>query len=380
MKKNYKNILLIFILKMLICAGFTTCNFENPIMETWWQEDKINPAGKEIIYADIILREIPVVTIETIVEKEIVYQTVFVELPPEIVYETVFKDKYIYEIVYEKVYIPGETIYEIVYETIVEYVEKEVIIYETIIETVEVPVEVPGPPTKEEIINYIKDPGNTEEIIKIIKDTEIIYETIKEWIIQTLTEEEIKEIIKNIPPEYIKEYLTDEQIKYIVKQQPPEVILQSISIIGIEYIIFSGNQTEYNKPAASGAASNLTQVEKDTNDVNVKDMAKHLAENPDYLIILHGHANPTKAPNEEGYEQDLYECKLISNGRAESLAEELNKVYKTITGGEAGIYPSDRLTTSGYGGEKNLSSENSLYAGLNRRVEMILFKIVETRR
>ena len=359
-----KNHIFAFFLIAMACAFFITCS--NPIIEKWWQDDK----EPEYIYSDLILKNIPIETIKILVEKEKVYETIFVDLPPEIIYETKYETKYIYEYIIEQ--LPPE----IIYETIIEYEEKEVIV-EVIKEIIkEVPV--PQPPTEEEIYIYIKE--HPDEIIKIIKEKETLYEYIKETIIKELTEEELKEIIKNIPPEIIIEYLTDEQIKYIVKQQPPEIILQSIQIIGIEYIIFSGDQIKYNEAAASGAASNLSQAEKDTNNLNVLAMAKALIEHSEYNMILHGHANPTKDPTDPGYNQDLQECIDISNTRAVNVAIELNNVYKNTPGGGSGIYPSSRVETSGYGGEKNLVSGSTLYAGLNRRVEMILFRLVTTKK
>lgn len=380
----------IFGLITLLIVCVLSC--DNPIINKWWVEPE--PADE---LPDVVVKHIPVVTLETIVEK--VYETIYVELPPDIIYETIFETKYIYETIIEQ--LPPEIVYETIYEkeyiyeTIYEKLPPEVI-YETITvtETVyvdviveiekEVPVYVTLPPDKETIIEWLTNPDNEAEVIEIIKiikeyiPVEVIVEIIKEMppkeIIQYLTKEQIIEIIKQLPPEVIYEYLTEEQIKYIIKQQPPEVIFQTITIIGIEYVIFSGNQVLYNENAAEGASSSIGQAERDTNNKNVQIVAQSMLENPDYLLILHGHANPTKSPGDPDYQEDLDDCIYISNTRAKNVASKLEEIYDA---GHGGIYPSKRVTTSGYGGEKNLVSGSTLYAGLNRRVEMILFRIEE---
>jgi flagellar motor protein MotB len=88
------------------------------------------------------------------------------------------------------------------------------------------------------------------------------------------------------------------------------------------------------------------------------------------MLILHGNANPVTGTEEE--KDELIE---ISNKRAVSVAEALNAEYEKLPGSAAGVYPSERVTTSGYGGERNLAEGSTSYAGLNRRVEMILFRI-----
>ena len=321
--------LIVFVLLVLVCAGFTAC--ENNIMRKWWEEEQ----SPEIEYVPVI-KLVPHFIYETIVEK--VPEIIFVNLPPETIVEYVY------------VNLPPEIIYEIIYKTI----EKEVIVEEIIEIIREVIVEkdiIPNP-SPEQILVFIKE---NPDVIK-----EILVEN----------HEILKEIIKYLPPEVIYEYLTEEQIKYIVSQQPPEIILQNISIIAIEYIIFAGESSEFNGLPGPGGVTALTPQEKNSNMGNVVVIAQALVNNPKYMLILHGNANPVTGTEKE--KDGLIE---ISNKRAVSVAEALDEEYKKLPEGADGVYPSNRVTTSGYGGERNLVEGSTSYAGLNRRVEMILFRV-----
>jgi len=331
-----KNSKLVYCLTALACVSFINC--QNPIMKKWWEDPEPGYIP--------ITKMVPQVTYETVIEHDIVYKQVFVQLPPEIIHDTIIQEVekdvpvYIYETVIEKV--P-----EIVYETITK------IEYQTIHDTVYVDVEkiVPGSPTEDDIKQYIED--NPNKVIEIIKRN-------------TKWKEILKEIIKDIPPEDLVTYLTDDQIKYIIQQQPPQIILQTLNIVDIEYIIFAGSANQYNGPPGAGANTSLTAQEKSSNDVSVSGVAKALKNNPNYLILLHGHANPTTLndPDEIG---DLMK---LSVDRAKAVEAELRKQYKAINGGVD--IDDSRVTVSGYGGEKNLFGQNTAYTALNRRVEMIL--------
>ena len=264
MKKG--NALIVFLLLVLVCAGFMAC--ENNIIGKWWEEEQ----SPEIEYVPVI-KFVPQYIYEIMIEK--IPEIIFVNLPPEI---------------------------------IIEYVNLE--------------------PNPEQIIEYLKE--NPEKII---------------------------------------EYLAVDQIKKIISQQPPEIILQNISIIDIEYIIFAGNSSVFNGDPGPGGTTALTPQEKASNTANVMVIAQALV-NPNYMLILHGNANPVS-----GTEQEKTQLIAISNERAESVAEALNAEYEKLPGGAAGVYPSERVTTSGYGGERNLTESSTSYAGLNRRVEMILFRV-----
>jgi len=222
------------------------------------------------------------------------------------------------------------------------------------------------PLDKEEIIKWLKDPANEDdvkEIIKIIKDM--------------IPEEVIKEIIKEIPPKDIVDYLTDEQIQYIVKQQPPQKILQSIKIIGIEYVIFAGDSSTVNGAHGSSANTSLTDQEIAYNTSTIQEMAQLLRDNPNYIAMLHGHANPVTFT--DGEKSDLTK---LSNDRAADVRRVLMADYNKIDGNKPAAYENpnlkDRVSCSGYGGEKVLFGNNTSYTALNRRVEMILFEIVTT--
>jgi outer membrane protein OmpA-like peptidoglycan-associated protein len=309
-------------------------------MKTWWEEP-------EPEYVPIT-KMIPQITYETVIEHEFIYKEIFVQLPPEVIHDTIIQEitrevpVYIYETIIEKV---PEYIYETITNT--EYIT----IHDTITEVVH--DYILRDPTEAEIKDYIKE--HTTEIIEIIKDDSDF-------------EEIIKEIIKKIPPNEIVTYLTDEQVKYIIQQQPPQVILQTIQIIDIEYIIFAGSADKYNGPHGAGASTDLTAQEKKSNDASVSDIAKALKDNPDYLIMLHGHANPTSFT-----EGEIGDLMTLSLNRAKAVEAELRTQFKKI---DTGVDIDDsRISVSGYGGGKNLFGSNSTYAGLNRRVEMILIRV-----
>jgi hypothetical protein len=215
------------------------------------------------------------------------------------------------------------------------------------------------------------------EYVTIIKDVPIIiYETIITEIpvIQTI-------IIETILVETIHE------TEYITL--PPEILLQHIEIIAIDFIIFSGGSERYNGPFGAGASSNLTIQEQNTNNSIVNDVLLTLIDDPDCFLILHGHANPVDFTQAE-----LDELNRISTARAISVRDAIAYVYddilsRTLPLGQtppvAPIIPemaanhalAERMTTRGYGGGRNIAGSSPTYAGLNRRVEAILFKVTE---
>jgi hypothetical protein len=373
MKKNKS----IFGLMLLFCFCFIACNFENPIMERWW----VTPEPEEPFYVPIIKTLPPEVLYQTIVETDYIYETIYEQLPPEVVIQYV--PQYIHETDYETVY---EYIYETQYQTIYKEITRnptpeeiqEFIkqlppeyVFQYLTEEQEEYIETLLPPE----VEYIELPPETiiqyEDVYQYIYETE--YQTIYKEITRNPTPEEIQEFIKQLPPETIFQYLTDVQIQYIkdqippdviVQQLPPEIWLQSISIVDIEYIIFSGDATAYNVNSPTPGGTSLTTQEKATNTDIVNVMADAL-KNADYMLILHGHANPVY-----GTPAEAEELKQISLARADSVKERLIGLY---TGDE----PLDnRITTKGYGGERNVSvSGSSAYSSLNRRVEAILFTI-----
>jgi hypothetical protein len=497
-KNNNK---LIFGLTMMLCAGMITCDWDNPIMEKWWEE------SEEPLYVPIIKTLPPEYIYETIVEDRYIYQTVYDQLPPLIIikqlppevviqyvpqyiYETITKDldddeikekikqlppdviyayikdtpefqtiidqippqvvieqlppkvviqyvpQYIYETEYQTIYeeitreptpeeiqefikqLPPNVIFQYLTDTQIEYIESqipaaieyvqlppEVIIqYETIYEYIyetqyqTIYEEITRNPTDTEIQEYIQQLP-PEYIFKYLTDTQIeyiksqippqviieqlppqiitqyetIYDTIYETITRDPTPEEIQNFVKQLPPEVIIQHLTDEQIsvikdlippQVIIQQLPPQVWLQSISIIDIEYIIFSGDATDYNGKSPTPGGTSLTTQEKTTNDDIVNVMAEAL-KSTDYMLILHGHANPVTGTAEEAVQ-----LTQMSLDRANAVKTKVESVY---SGGES---LTNRITTKGYGGNRNVSvSGSSAYSSLNRRVEAILFTI-----
>jgi len=149
------------------------------------------------------------------------------------------------------------------------------------------------------------------------------------------------------------------------------VILQHVAIIGIEYIIFSGDSETYNGNSPYPSGTSLTAQEKNTNNATVAAMARSLADNSEYLMILHGHANPIdNTPAEKA------ELERISLNRARAVEAELKARFNALSGRSL---EEGRVSTSGYGGEKNLTLSGSLNTGLNRRVEMILIRLETVR-
>ncbi|MCL2231433.1 MAG: hypothetical protein FWC01_10105, partial [Treponema sp.] len=151
-----------------------------------------------------------------------------------------------------------------------------------------------------------------------------------------------------------------------------------------EFIIFSGDQVKYNWPAKPPANSNVTLQEQNTNNGIVEEIVADLIDNEEYFLILHGHANVVT-----GSLQEASELTEISNDRAESVRDAIALVYsggslptpanppsQTVIGA---MDPSHdlaaRITTRGYGGGRSIAGSSTTYAGLNRRVEAILFKV-----
>ena len=222
------------------------------------------------------------------------------------------------------------------------------------------------------------------DYVALIKDIPyLIYETIiEEQIIEKIVREEI--IITVEMPQIIVEYVEVE------KPVPPEILMQYIDIIGIEFVLFSGDATEYNGLHGAHGSTDLTPQEQRTNNEIVLDMVKELNDHPEYFLILHGHANPVLNTRSE-----TDELIQISTARAASVRDAVAAVYTNGDGELPGIYdppstlppshnipvmPSPhplekRMTTKGYGGERNMAGPSSSYAALNRRVEAILFTI-----
>jgi ribosomal protein S13 len=353
----------------------------------------------EVIH-DVVYEQLPPQVIHDVVYVQLPPEIVYVQLPPEVIYEQL-PPEVIHDVVY--VQLPPQVIYETIiqHEVIYEQLPPEIItkqpsdeeLLELINDKPDLIKEIIKQIPPEEIVKYLTD-DQIRNIIQYINDNNILTEDqIKEIIVKippeeivkyltddqikeiiqnlidnnTLTEDQIKEIIKNIPPEEIVKYLTDEQIKTIISLQPPQVILQTITIIDIEYIIFAGNADQYNGHPVQGGSTPLTTQEINSNNASVSDIAKALFKNPDYLIMLHGHANPTAFTDAE-----IGDLEKLSKDRANAVKTELLKQYKTLSGVDI---DDSRVSVSGYGGEKVLFGNNSVYTPLNRRVEMILVRV-----
>jgi hypothetical protein len=240
----------------------------------------------------------------------------------------------------EPEYIPiTKNIPQIIYETVYERVKEYEKIHDQVF--IELPPEI--------IINTIYDTQIITEMVEVI--IPVTADDVVQYLKDNCDDPEVKEVIKEV-----------------IKQQPPQVILQTINIIDIEYIIFSGDASVYNGKSPTGG-TNLTDQEKTTNDVSISSMAGALKIHNDYFIMLHGHANPVNFTDGE-----TVELKALSLSRAQAVLAELSDKFEKLSGTIAGLNE-QLVSVTGYGGEKNLYGSNSTYAGLNRRVEMILFRV-----
>jgi len=249
---------------------------------------------------------------------------------------------------------------------------------------------------------WVKEEEEDFDYIALIKSIpEVVYETIIET--ETIYE-------------YITVVIPDVVIEYVDRPVPPEILMQYIDIIGIEFIIFAGESIVFNGPPERDAlvpqenpgivhgATDLNPEERKTNLLIAAEMTKTLIEEPEYFLILHGHANPV-----EGTQTEAIILEYISLERAKDVAVIIRKLYyamkNSISGWSGRTWPSimadiktgtiteadiraitgytstdledldKRMTTKGYGGGRNLSSPSSTFAALNRRVEAILFTI-----
>jgi len=424
---------------ILICVCLTACDINNPIIVKWWE----NAEEEDFDYVAII-KDVPVLVYDSIVEDHYIYQTIYEKI---IVYVPEYKNEYVY------VEVPGETVYKDVPvyiivempapgETIYIEVPVEVLVPgETIY--IEVPVEVPVPGTDNKI--FIKVPGSdiyteipvpendgenkinvfidgeTKTIVVEKKDDKIYIDVPGKTVYlpgdsvfievpievpvpgETIYIEvpvpgptEIEYVrVEVLVPEYIdrpvyieKEVIVKVEVPgptvIVEKPMPPEILMQHIEIINIEFIIFSGDQTKYNWRSASATGTNVTFQEQLSNNEIVNGLVEQLKENPEYFLILHGHANPVYFSQAE-----LLELNQISTGRADSVRDAVALVYNNGVLSSPSTPPpsqtilpmtpnhdlSGRITTKGYGGGRNVAGPSSTYAGLNRRVEAILFTI-----
>ena len=178
------------------------------------------------------------------------------------------------------------------------------------------------------------------------------------WEEENENEYEYVGILKYVPTiEYIYDSVVD--IK-------PNVQLQELNIIVIEYILFSGDQHLYNSDAKPPSVSSITEINKINNDLFVHSIANELKDNPEFLIILHGHANPSSFT-----EGEIEELMWLSRKRAEEVNNELKTIYNSFPDPKPPL--DERVSVRGYGGERTQSSGTN--ASLNRRVEMILIEI-----
>ena len=185
-------------------------------------------------------------------------------------------------------------------------------------------------------------------------------------------------------------FLTKSILEFVyetIVEVRPYVEIQNLNIIGVNYVIFSGDQFLFNAGPGVPGGTNLSLSERNANIGNVLAMAKELEAFKEYLLILHGHANPVDYTDEE--KKQLYE---LSFGRASDVEKYVRLFYENldidfiVRDNVNLIFDPDltppavpnpelenRIFVRGYGGGNNVGS--STYAGLNRRVEMILVEL-----
>ena len=106
-----------------------------------------------------------------------------------------------------------------------------------------------------------------------------------------------------------------------------------------------------------------------------------LKDNPSYLVILHGHANPTKqrpANSKKEVDDEEEELIRISLARATDTARVLKDVFVNEHRGDENDIAS-RIRITGYGGALTMTKGSlgsvSGQPSLNRRVEVIVFTV-----
>jgi len=148
-----------------------------------------------------------------------------------------------------------------------------------------------------------------------------------------------------------------------------ENAFQSITVVTIEYVLFAGSQSGYNVIApASPGGTPLTPAQVTYNDKIIEMTAEMLKKNPEYLLLLHGHANPVDFNPQE--EQEL---KDLSIARAKSTGNALREEFISIGGNVSDL--AARMRETGYGGGLTHDTGASDNASVNRRVEVIIFTI-----
>lgn len=70
-----------FIVILIVCFSLCFATCQNPILEKWWVDEE---EGEEDFDYVAIVKNVPLLIYQTIVETKYIYETVYVDLPPEI--------------------------------------------------------------------------------------------------------------------------------------------------------------------------------------------------------------------------------------------------------------------------------------------------------
>ncbi|MCL2608394.1 MAG: hypothetical protein FWD94_00600 [Treponema sp.] len=146
------------------------------------------------------------------------------------------------------------------------------------------------------------------------------------------------------------------------------ILVRGVRIHDILYVEFSGNSIEYNGDAVPPATSSLSNLQKDANNDAIKRVLDRLGDNPDWLVQVTGHANPTIGSMEE-----VTELHVISAERARVIIQVLmgNNSQHPVTS------PTSRTQIINGGYSDNLFTDDQSHGGSNRCVELIVLELLD---
>jgi len=183
----------------------------------------------------------------------------------------------------------------------------------------------------------------------------------------------VNSLVKDVPTiVYETIYETIYTRESFIYDLPPEIVMQRMTIIDIQFILFSGDSITFNGPPVSPSVSAITPQTMDVNDKVIESIATLLKNNPTWMVMLHGHANPVGGASAD----NIADLMNISEKRAKDVERVLKENYRNIP--VSNNLADSRIIVNWYGGHKNLVTVNSpIISEINRRVEVILF-VIET--
>jgi len=146
------------------------------------------------------------------------------------------------------------------------------------------------------------------------------------------------------------------------------VLARGVRIFGVFYIEFSGNSIEYNGGPVAPAVSDIGDPQRDANDEAIGKVLEFLDENPDWLVQVTGHANPTIGSIEEAAE-----LHAISAERARAVMQ----VLMGANSGHPVASPASRARIIDGGYSDSLFSTDQNHGEFNRCVELIVLEFID---